>query len=57
MRVVVSPAAEADLADIFDYSHATFGEEFSRTQTKPSHSAIICLFALEVLRLFPWISY
>ena len=26
MRVVVSPAAEADLADIFDYSHAAFGE-------------------------------
>jgi len=26
VRVVVSPAAEADLAEIFDFSHASFGE-------------------------------
>lgn len=26
MRVFISPAAEADLADIYDYSHARWGE-------------------------------
>ncbi len=26
MKVVVSPAAEADLADIYDYTYATWGE-------------------------------
>ncbi len=31
MRVCISPAAEADLADIYDYSHATWGETQAAT--------------------------
>ena len=31
MRVVVSPAAEADLAEIHDYTYATWGETQAET--------------------------